>query len=715
MKPEISADVASIRPEIARRALALREWERLTRPEACAVLADAARHLAAADLVPKREQADRFRVLLTRFRQSELDTPVLVELAREMPAHLRAVIADTVPASVRPQIYGAMQRATSPWGGDETAASPPISNSKTSSATVAASESRYDEEAVVLLLSNRDCQVANVNALKQAGFAPMVVSTVEEIEEALLTERSVCACVIDQSFLQITNGAEQKHVLERLGTYSTFLRVRVQDIPESGALKLSREEVRIGLHRWGNLTPHVHETSTCFDQGRNIAPNELGDFRAARDILRSHSETRFVVGELSDTQAHLLVAAARKHVRAESTGAHGTASVTSLTTRFLSGGRSGAALATVRINDTGPTLVAKLAPTAEATLEMERFQRFIPAELRDRVAPKPELHVHRENAVILTALISTDSDRNQPAEPLDERICSLWNDEWLHGADAATLQARGRDLENALRRVAVRLRELNACRAPSAEIPNEPTILESVARLGGVGFDCGLGAAALAGRSCAVARFGRLARAAVVHGDIHLLNVLVRGESEVHIIDFAAVGPGHPAEDLVRFEMALFAGSVRQFEAEEESVAFQRALSIDRAGVDVLVERFPHFFRYEVNRACAHGMTAARDRAMEVLYEYGGEPADYIAAKYLVAWQFLGMPRVSTAMARAVVAALHGALVEDSANSPARTVGEIQAACDAEATKATAVAGAGSLHKLSDIAGAGRETAKTKS
>jgi hypothetical protein len=456
----------------------------------------------------------------------------------------------------------------------------------------------------------------------------------------------------------------------------------------------------------------LHETNTCFDQLGNIAPKEIGDFNATREILRSHSETRFIVGELTTPQAHLLVASARKHLRAESTPAHDETSVSSLTTRFLAGGRSGAALATVRINDSGPTLVAKVARTTSATFEIERYQQFIPPELRDRV-PRPELHIHRENAVILTALVSTDGDPNRPAEPLEERIAELWNDEWFPGADAARLQARGRDLENALKRVVVRLKELNACRVASAPTASDATILESVERLGGEGFDGGLGPAALIARSCAIVRFGRLGRAALVHGDVHLLNVLVRGESEVHIIDFAAPGPGHPAEDLVRFEMALYAGPFRQFEAEEESIAFQRALSIDHAAVDVLEERFPRFFRYEVNRACVHGMIAARDRAMEVLRDYGGEPADYIAAKYLVAWQFLGMPRVNTGMARAVVAALHRELLEESTHSPVGTTGAIEAARDAGPSIATTIAATGRPHELGQIAG--REVARPTS
>ena len=47
-----------------------------------------------------------------------------------------------------------------------------------------------------------------------------------------------------------------------------------------------------------------------------------------------------------------------------------------------------------------------------------------------------------------------------------------------------------------------------------------------------------------------------------MHGDVHLRNILIRGESEVHLVDYAASGPGHPAVDLVRFELALYLGPV---------------------------------------------------------------------------------------------------------------------------------------------------------
>ena len=39
-------------------------------------------------------------------------------------------------------------------------------------------------------------------------------------------------------------------------------------------------------------------------------------------------------------------------------------------------------------------------------------------------------------------------------------------------------------------------------------------------------------------RQAAAERFRSMAKSAIVHGDVHLRNVLIRGESEVHLIDY---------------------------------------------------------------------------------------------------------------------------------------------------------------------------------
>ena len=172
------------------------------------------------------------------------------------------------------------------------------------------------------------------------------------------------------------------------------------------------------------------------------------------------------------------------------------------------------------------------------------------------------------------------------------------------------------------------------------------------------GLDCGMDDVACQARRIASDHYRRLKNTAVVHGDVHLRNVLLRSDTDVQFIDFAATSAGHPALDLVRFELALYLGPVRQFEDERSSLAFQRALSIDRASLAILEADFPWFFTCQVNKACAVGMTAARDQAIEVLRAHGGDARDYLAAKFLIAWQNIGMIGRNSALARATVLAL---------------------------------------------------------
>ena len=50
-------------------------------------------------------------------------------------------------------------------------------------------------------------------------------------------------------------------------------------------------------------------------------------------------------------------------------------------------------------------------------------------------------------------------------------------------------------------------------------------------------------------------------------------------------------------------------------------------------------------------------MTAARDAAIEVLRSHSGDSRDYLATKFLVAWQNLAIIGSQTGLARAVISA----------------------------------------------------------
>jgi hypothetical protein len=163
---------------------------------------------------------------------------------------------------------------------------------------------------------------------------------------------------------------------------------------------------------------------------------------------------------------------------------------------------------------------------------------------------------------------------------------------------------------------------------------------------------------AIKARDLSESQFTQLAESAVVHGDLHLRNILVRGDKDMHLIDYAGSGPGHPAIDLVRLELALYLGCFKQLEEESRYELFQQRLSLNRADVTDLEGCFGSSRLPAVNKVCIGGCVSARDQALQAVETHGGSPRDYLAAKYLVAWQNLLMEGRQTSLTRSVINAL---------------------------------------------------------
>lgn len=658
----LAVDAASLASETARSAIARFDWSSLDEDASVDLLREVTERLGEAGLVPNREQADRFRTIVHQLVQSGFGTYKAIEIAGRMPPHLKAVLADEMPASFRPMLYGrtapvAVERPEAPakraalTHGASSRGETPSPASPIPLATAALGYPTTAECRTVLLFSAPGQQDANLNALTLAGLEPAVVESLSELNEALLRDSSICGCVVDRSALLALSKDEQEHLFRRLGGYSTFMRIRVESREENDGLKMPWNDVRRLVRNARLLNAPLPDGSLAFFPDRNISPAELSEFTSARETLRPHESTRFVVEELTPTRSHLLVAAARLRLRSDGDG--GAAEVHTLTTRFLSGGRSGAVLATVRVNQLGP-IVAKMTTKLQALDEGVRFRRFI-RHWDSRLWS--EVYFHGEDAVTLTGLIGHDIDPNEPAATVESQLSELWNDEWLGAAEPSELQRRAMFLASGLVGAAGRLATLNRQRAPDDDVSDVAPTVSHIGRLEAAGLDVGLGQKAIEARALAKERFHRLGRAAVVHGDVHLRNMVVRGGADIHFVDFAASGPGHPAEDLVRMELALYTGVVRQFESDEQCTEFQRVLT-QGAPVEELRERFPAFFSCSVNLACAHGMVAARDRALDVLHDYGANHDDYCAVKCLIAWQHVGIVGMHTGLARAVVTAL---------------------------------------------------------
>lgn len=651
--------LASAADEVAQDAFLSLPWATYRGTAGVSLAVDLAKQLTESGVLAKRAQANRMRQLLQGLQISEDHTRALAAAAREFSAHLRVTAADFLPPALRPTVYGglpavqvnaaASQGPTSPGLPDAGRGSQESLMSRT---TARNQMSRSGDESsafsTVLLLAHPDRQDANRRLLLGAKLDPLGV-TLDGLQQILAESRDICGCVVDQSVLDTLDLDGQRALFSRLAAYSTFLHLRIHDT----GLQVSRTDIAQIIKHARGLGNEVPYTAFSLQADYVLRPSEIEAFRRPGDLLRSRDGAEFILGELSQAESGLVVAATRSRIEAE--GINGTVRVDSVVVRFLSGGRSGARLVTVRVNDEGRTFVAKITSKASALEEILRFRTFV-QEWDPQL--QPEAYFHGDAAVILFGLVQDDQNNTAPAEPLERGLENLWNTQWMRSEPHLQLvhrEALGRGLE----RTARSLRLLNSMPVKHSgfDCLGNPS-MDHVAALEAAGFDWGLVPDAVAARSVAVARFHTLECAAVVHGDVHLRNMLVRADGGIHLIDYAASGPGHPALDLARLELSLYLGPVRQFEEESRCVEFQRALSIERLSIDDLQLEFPTFFQCHVNVVCARGMVAARDEAIEAVRAHNGGPGDYLAAKYLLAWQYFGLIGSHTGLARAVIAAL---------------------------------------------------------
>ena len=599
----------------------------------------------------ERIQAHRLESLLWGHPPPPDQVSPIAHAARGFPANLRMAVANAIPGA-RLEVYGSHRQSTTSRAEDTADAPAPVAIPDHHVSGAPESDPKRLGYSTVLLLAHRDRQDANRTLLESAGLDPMPVESPVDLERVLATSTDVCGCAIDESALAVLDRMAQEALFKTLAEYSSFIAIRVHEAP---GLSVPRDRVSQLIKTARQLATLVPHDAISFRSDGTIQEAELSFFQNAAKLLQAHRSASFVLGELAPAEEQLLVAAARSRERAGS--ADPELDAKPLTVRFLTGGSSGAKTAIVEGGKT-PAFVAKVTSRRRALEEMTRFRTFVQPRSDEL---RPECHFHGKTAVILFSLIRGDSDPSTPAESLEERLRSVWDEQWLHG-NSEELEQKRMFLERALTRVAQTIAELNSNAPPPncdlESVGNPPaTHLDGLDR---EGFVWGLGDVAKRARRTAAERVRHMAESAIVHGDIHLGNVLIRGESEVRLIDYEASGPGHPALDLVRFELALYVGPVRQFEDEASSLAFQTALSIDRAPVEVLRDHFQDFFQCYVNSACAAGMTGARDAALEVLGIHGGDFRDYLAMKFLVAWQHLGFIGSQTGLARAVILATAG-------------------------------------------------------
>ncbi len=381
-----------------------------------------------------------------------------------------------------------------------------------------------------------------------------------------------------------------------------------------------------------------------------------------RESLLSHRMVAFVPAEIDLEQARLLIAAAKEYAREQHFALD--LKIESLETRFFQEGAEDneSSIAFIRVNRAGRTIVAKIAKRYSVVDEITRFRHYI--QPWDNQL-HPQVFFHGTAALILFALVPVRVASDEPAPVLSKSLGTAWNDEIFNAGGSADESIRREIyLSDAVRSAALALESLNSQSPRSGPGPTiDPSSSEGMFQsLENRGLTWDFSEDVRVCRRKAATRFQMLRHSAIIHGDLHLKNILVRGNEDVHLIDYAASGPGHPATDLVRFELALMLGAARHVISEHTATALQVAFTLDCAGDAELRSSFPGFYACRLNRIVMVGCLAARDAALRVLAVHGGSVEDYVAAKYLVAWQNLLMNERQTMMARSIIQALTPAI-----------------------------------------------------
>jgi hypothetical protein len=490
-----------------------------------------------------------------------------------------------------------------------------------------------------------DDQTGNRRMLESRLFGVGKFSGLDVFRQAITSDDDFVAVILDGSFLRLLPSAiEQAKLVKELAEFSNFVWIRLH----RDGLLLNETEVdnicRSARCQRGATT--IEQLSIQSDPLLN--ESELSHILVARQFLAAAVDARFLPGELQPGETNILMAAVGRYARDQVFGEE--FKLTSLTTRFMPEGRTPARIAMVTINESGIPIIAKVHDKVFVLDELRRFNKFIrPSDSRLR----PEVSFHGNTGVILFGLIEDISDPLTPAPTFDACLRSAWIYEIYKYGKAP------QDLLGPIESAVSKLERLNREKAVTSDFislaaPINPALRN--AENSGHKFHEDISLQSI--RKTAEEIFEKMRVRAIVHGDMHLRNILVRGPGEAHLIDYAQSGPGHPAIDLVRLECALFTTVFRAFGQENLLIELQNNLNTPEKNFESLPDSFHDILHWKINHVAIRGAFMCRDAALRVLQLHGGGLVDYLAVKCLVGWTGLILLDQQVSSCRAIISAI---------------------------------------------------------
>jgi hypothetical protein len=498
----------------------------------------------------------------------------------------------------------------------------------------------------VVILSIADLP-ATKKLLGGAGFVPLRCGTTDELDKMLAANTDVCAFLLESSFVSSLSKEAQRALIEKLAEFSTFTWLRFQE----DGLKYTYEEVAQVISHVRCRMGHPEVTELSFQDRADLRERELSFLSSARGRLRAGRRgALFMPGEINAAELSMLCSAMNEYSKRRRFNPG--AELTSVVTKFLHGGQSGAKVALIRLNNFQVPLIVKL---AQKEMIIEEAKRFLTYIQRDNRELNPEVHLHASSALILFDVITTaESEANEPAPTLRSELMNYWYAEMNDPASCCD----GSVLFSAVTNAASKLCTLNkqTCADHSFKSFANPYV-SGVKRMEEKGFQWGFAPAAIGMRSHAETIALPASKLGVCHGDAHCGNFLIRRD-QAYLIDYAYSGPGHPCVDLVKLELSLYFTHFHPFCAEAELVALQNDISIGRLSIEAICEKYPEAVSSKSNLLILRMCIVARSKIEEVLASHGLNWEHYLSIKLLTAWSSLQIPSLQQSLVRSVVSAI---------------------------------------------------------
>lgn len=371
-----------------------------------------------------------------------------------------------------------------------------------------------------------------------------------------------CGVVVHNSFWKRLSPEQRKQAFRKLVELSSYIFVRVDlsgasELAGTCFVELPRpllEQRTIGAFR---------QTDGDLDEQDLFALKRVFDLRekASKAVLRTDANT-------ADTNLLALIAAERfvpgdeqQHVVAEAK-------------RFRRG-NSGARGYVLSSNGTAEPLFVKVGEHRALAAEVDRsvkFQRYV-SELAI-----PELRFHGPSAALVQPLISANGNAPEPAPSLHDFLSDLT-------ADRVELF-----FSSILPRILTVLKGAASQRTnddPTRHLIANLCNYRSYVREGVTWMLSSVSAASidtLAERALQTLTAPKIA--AIVHGDGHLRNILLRNGVEPVLVDLANAGSGHPFLDLVRLEIGIWTVLLKQAEPRVGAALVRELLTRETVHAD---------------------------------------------------------------------------------------------------------------------------------